>query len=87
MLTLTTQAKEKLNEALLDETTNPRIAFRITSLSLKPTKFWLILDNENEGDYVIENKDGRSILLISSRLAPKLNGMILDHQELPNDAI
>lgn len=81
MLTLTTQAKQKLNEALVDQTTNPRIAFRITTFSLKPKKFWLILDNENEGDYVIENKEGRSILFISSGLAPELDGMTLDHQE------
>ena len=63
MLTLTTQAKEKLNEALLDQTTNPRIAFRITPFSLKPTKFWLILDNENKGAYVIENKGGGAFCL------------------------
>jgi hypothetical protein len=39
------------------------------------------------GHVVEEKKGGRSILLIGSRLAPELDGMILDHQESLNDAV
>jgi Fe-S cluster assembly iron-binding protein IscA len=79
MLTVTSKAKKKLKEVLLDQTTNPKIAFRITPFSLRPTKFWLILDQEKEDDLIIENEGGRNILVANSSLAPELEGMVLDH--------
>jgi len=81
MITVTKKAKEKLKEALLEHTTNPRLAFRITPIFSKPTRFWLVLDNEKEGDYVIENEEGRNLLFINSCLAPELEGMVLNHKE------
>jgi len=81
MITVTKKTKEKLKEALLEHTTNPKVAFRITPFFSKPTEFWLILDNEKEGDFVIENEGGRNLLLINSSLAPALEGMVLNHQE------
>ena len=81
MITVTKKAQEKLKEALLEHTTNPRLAFRISSLFSKPTQFWLFLDNEQEGDFVIENEEGRNLLLINSSLAPELKGMVLNHKE------
>ena len=80
MLTVTTQAKKKLKEALLEQTANPKVAFRITPFFSEPTKFWLILDNEREDDCVIEKEGDRAILLVNASLAPKLEGMLLDHQ-------
>ena len=81
MITITKMAKEKLKEALLEHTTNPRLAFRITPFFSNPTKFCLLLDNEQEGDFVIENEEGRNLLLINPSLAPALEGMVLNHQE------
>jgi Fe-S cluster assembly iron-binding protein IscA len=85
MLAVTSKAKKKLKEVLLDQTTNPRIAFRITPISLKPAKFWLILDHEKEGDLIIENEGGRNILFANSSLAPELEGMVLDHNGIANN--
>jgi len=87
MLAVTKQAKKKLREILLDQTTNPKIAFRITPFCSEPTKFWLILDHEKEGDLIIENEGGRNILLANSSLAPELEGMVLDHNGLANTTL
>jgi hypothetical protein len=87
MLTVTEQAKKKLREVLLDQTTNPKIAFRITPFFSEPTRFWLILDHETEGDLVIENEGGRNILLANSSLVPELEGMVLDHSGLANNTL
>ena len=84
MLSVTKKAKNKLREVLLDQTTNPKIAFRITPFFSEPTKFWLILDHEKEGDLIIENEGGRNILLANSSLAPELEGMVLDHNGVTN---
>jgi len=80
MLAVTSQAKKKLREALQAQTANPKVAFRITPFLSEPTKFWLILDNEREDDYIIEKEGERTILLVNASLAPKLEGMLLDHQ-------
>ena len=85
MLTLTDKAKKRLKELLLDQTTNPRIAFRITPLFSKPTKFWLILDYKNEGDLIIENEGGRNILVANFGLVHELEGMVLDHHGVTNN--
>lgn len=87
MLAVTKQAKKKLSEILFDQTTNPKIAFRITPFFSEPTKFWLILDHEKEGDLIIENEGGRNILLANSSLAPELEGMVLDHNGLANTTL
>ena len=87
MLAVTKKAKSKLREILLDQTTNPKIAFRITPFFSEPTKFWLILDHEKEGDLIIENEGGRNILLANSSLAPELEGMVLDHNGLANNTL
>lgn len=80
MLAVTPKAKKKLKEALLAQTANPKVAFRITPFFSEPTKFWLMLDSEREDDCVLEKEGGRTILLVNSSLAPKLRGMLLDHQ-------
>jgi len=71
---------EKLEEKLRNLTANPRIAFRMTALSLSPVRAFLILDNERADDHVVESPDGRKVLFINAGIAQHLRGMTVDHQ-------
>ena len=82
MLTVTEKAKEKLKEALLQEqTTETKVAFRITPTHSMPDRLGIALDREKEGDQVVESEDGIKVLLVESDLAQKLEGMVLDYHE------
>ncbi len=80
MVTVTERAMAKLEEKLRDLTANPRIAFRMTALSLSPVKVFLMLDDERADDHVVESPDGRKVLLINAGIAQHLSGMTVDHQ-------
>jgi hypothetical protein len=80
MLTVTARAMKKLEEKLRDLTANPRIAFRMTALSLSPVRVFLMLDDEREDDRVVESLDGRKVLFINADIAKHLRGMTVDHQ-------
>jgi len=80
MVTVTARAMEKLEEKLRDLTANPRIAFRMTVLSLSPVKVFLMLDDEREDDRVVKSRDGRKVLFINAGIAQHLTGMTVDHQ-------
>ena len=53
MVTVTTRALERLEEKLRNLTANPRVAFRMTALSLSPVRAFLMLDDEREDDRVL----------------------------------
>ena len=80
MVTVTAKAMEKLEEKLRDLTANPRIAFRMTALSLSPVKVFLMLDDEREDDRVVKSPDGRNVLFINAGIAQHLRGMTVEHQ-------
>ena len=80
MVTVTARAMKKLEEKLRDLTANPRIAFRMTALSLSPVRVFLMLDDEREDDRVVESLDGRKVLFINADIAQHLRGMTVDHQ-------
>ncbi len=80
MVTVTARAMEKLEEKLRDLTANPRIAFRMTALSLSPVKVFLMLDDERDDDRILESPAGRKVLFINSHIAQHLSGMTVDHQ-------
>ncbi len=87
MVRITARAIEKLEEKLRDLTANPRIAFRMTAISLSPVKVFLMLDDEREDDRVVESPDGRKVLFINAGIAQHLSGMTVDHQPAEEMAV
>lgn len=81
MLTVTDSAKEKLTEALQEQTSDPEIAIRIVPSPSEPNRLELVLDQERDGDQVVENSEGAKVLLIGPELTPALSGMVFDYQE------
>jgi Fe-S cluster assembly iron-binding protein IscA len=85
MLEVTTRAREKLQEALLEEkTATSQVSYRITPIPSMPNRLGIALDREKKGDQVIKSKEGLKVLLIQADLAEELEGMVLDYQETPN---
>jgi Fe-S cluster assembly iron-binding protein IscA len=83
MLTVTESAKEKLQEALEQQTSDPELAIRITTSGTDPNQLDMILDKMKENDQVIKNKSGNNLLLIGTDIAPALDGMVIDFKETP----
>ena len=50
-------------------------------------KLDLILDNEKKGDYILKTSEGIKLLLIQPHLASKLEGLLLDYEEIREDFI
>lgn len=85
MLEVTTRAREKLQEALLEEkSTTSQVSYRITPIPSMPNRLGIALDREKKGDQVVKSKEGLKVLLVQADLAEELEGMILDYQETPN---
>lgn len=82
MLTVTPLAVEKLKQAIQAQTTDPEVCIRLISSPSKPNQLEMALDKEKQGDQVVES-EGVKILLLSSELAPMLEGMVIDCQETP----
>jgi thioredoxin 1 len=82
MLTITTSAKGKLQEALQQQA-EPETAIRIISSPSNPDQLQLALDKPKEEDQVVESDDGIKLLLIGPDLAPALEGITMDYQETP----
>ena len=79
MVKVTARAMEKLEEKLRDLTASPRIAFRMTALSLSPITVFLMLDDEQADYHVVESPHGKKVLLINADIAQHLRGMTVDH--------
>lgn len=86
MFTVTSKAKEKLKEALQEQTTDPEVAVRIIHSPSTPGQLKLVLGKEREGDQVVKDEEGIDVLFIGSDLAPGLEGRVLDYQETPQGA-
>jgi thioredoxin 1 len=82
MLTVTVNAKQKLKEALQQQT-DPETAIRIIPSPSDPNQLQLALDKEKQGDQVVETEEGIKVLLIGPDLAPALEGMVMDYRETP----
>lgn len=81
MLEVTARAREKLQEALLEEQTAlPQTTYRITPIPSMPNRLGIALDKEKRGDQVVKSKEGITVLLVQSDLAQELEGMVLDYQ-------
>ncbi len=86
MFVVTTEAKEKLKEALYELAADEEKAFRITPFLSMKNDFLLSLDDERDGDHVVESEEGIKVLLVGAGLASELEGMVFDHQEMPHAA-
>ncbi len=85
MLEVTIRARQKLQEALLEEkTATSKVSYRITPIPSMPNRLGIALDKEKKGDQVVKSKEGLKVLLIQAELAKELEGMVLDYQETPN---
>jgi Fe-S cluster assembly iron-binding protein IscA len=85
MLTVTTEAAEKLKEAIQAQTMDPEVAIRLIPSPSKPNQLDMALDKEQEGDQVVES-EGVKVLIVSSELSEALDGMVIDCQETPQGA-
>lgn len=75
MLTVTSEAKQLLLEALLANTDDPEVGLR---LALGPGgQLALVLDKEAEGDQVVEH-EGSKVLLVGAELAFVVDGVTID---------
>ena len=84
MLRVTAEAKEKLEEALLEEQiTDPEVAMRVFASPSKPGKYGFTLDKEKEGDHIVQSEEGKKVLFIQADLAQALDGMVLDYKVTP----
>ena len=81
MFKVTPQAKEKLKLVLQEKAQDPKVAFRVILNPLKPRQVDFILDKVREGDVVVESEHGRNLVLINSKLASKVKGLVLDYLE------
>lgn len=81
MLTVTAQAKVKLQEVLARQTTESEVALRVKPNHPRRSSFELVLDREKKGDQVIKAQGGKTVLLIRSDLAAQLTGIMLDYRE------
>ena len=79
MLTITTTAKEKLQE-IFKKNTNPEVSIRIIASSSKPNMFDLVYDKKKEGDQVVKNEEGIDVLIIEPDVAHSLEGKIIDYR-------
>jgi Fe-S cluster assembly iron-binding protein IscA len=81
MLSVTFSAKEKLKNILQEERKDEESLISIARTSSNPQQIGFALDKEKEGDHVIEDNDGESLLLIKEDLAPILSGFVLDYRD------
>ena len=85
MLRITPHAQEKLIEALQEHTNDPKMGIRICLNPSLPKRLDLILDKVKKGDCIVETIDGRKFLVVQSQLAEKLEGLLLDYEEIIGD--
>ena len=78
---MTTTAKDKLKETLQNQTSDPEVAIRVTSLHARENRLELVLDKEKKGDQVIASEEGFKVLLICAKLAHGLTGIVPDYKE------
>ena len=84
MLRVTVKAKEKLEEALLEEQiTDPEVAMRVFASPSNPGKYGFTLNKEKEGDHIVQSEEGKKVLFIQADLAQELDGMVLDYKVTP----
>lgn len=75
MVVVTERAREELKRALDAQSVEPKDGLRLSLVG--PDEFGLGVDEEREGDAVIEH-DGAKVLMVESALAEMLNDVTID---------
>ena len=83
MITVTSTAKEKIEEIMAKKGADPEKTIRVTTSSSNENDLEFIWDKERKGDYVIKNENERTLLAIKANLAKSLDGMALDYLDTP----
>lgn len=84
MLTVTPNAKERLQSTIPKEKGESKIGVRIILSRKDPEKFELIFDKEKQGDQVVESEEGSPLMFVGRKLASTLDGMVLDYKDSPS---
>ena len=87
MIAITLRAKEKIEESLAEQPRDSEKAFRMITTGSVDQPIGFILDEESEEDFVVENEEGRSILLIGPVLVEMLQGAIIDYGETQTESM
>ena len=85
MLKVTAVAKEELRNILKELAADPEMAVRLAPSPAKADKFQLALGKEQEGDQIVQSKDGKKILLIGPDMAQSLEEMVFDYERAPDE--
>ena len=81
MVTVTESAKEELKNTLSEaDISEPNMGLRLAQTA--PEEFGLMLDEEQEGDQVVEH-EGSKVLLVGADLMELLEGFTIDCQNTP----
>ena len=83
MFNVTDTAKEKLRQTLESEASEADMAVRLLPSKSESGKFGIALDKEKDGDQVIEDQNGKKILLVETELASSLEDVTFDYMTAP----
>jgi len=86
MIAITEKAKEKLEKALREKSLDTHKAIRIVTTASSESPLGFILDEEDEGDLVVEGEEGKSVLLIGPALGAALDGTVIDYGETETES-
>ena len=81
MLSVTSSAKDVLKEDLQRQREDEETLIRIARSSSDPQQVGLFLDKEKEGDHVIADNEGDSLLLLDQDLGNILTEKTLDYSD------
>ena len=83
MLTVTEAALNRFRSTLNGFAPDSRALVRMVPSPEDDNKLEFILEEEQEGDQIVETQDGKRVLAVEQELAQKLEGMILDYHDKP----
>jgi Fe-S cluster assembly iron-binding protein IscA len=86
MIAITEKAKEQLEKTLRGNTVDHQKAMRIVTTASSERPLGFILDEEDEGDLVVESEEGKSVLLIGPALGAALEGTVIDYGETETES-
>jgi Fe-S cluster assembly iron-binding protein IscA len=85
MFTVTSKAKNKLKNDLINELEENNGFARVIYSPSNPSRIGFEIDQEKEDDLVIPDNEGEKLLLLSPDMFSTLRAFILDYVEEHND--
>ena len=81
MLIVTGRAKARLVQALRQQTADPEKAIRLVLAPSPSRPLGFILDDQEEGDQVVNAEDGSKVLLMGPSVGAALDNSLIDYCE------